>query len=79
MYAVYSTQEELMSLESELWKELEGIQKGEFRLIGPYYYWLRGRAGHVYRIPKELLGYAKGNQTEKPKDPFKRELTEFQR
>ena len=43
--------------------------------IGPYFYWLRGRDNHVYRVAKELKDFANGHsKTEKRTDPFQQRL-----
>jgi len=71
IYAVYCTQDELLALEPELYNQLKDLVKKEYREIGPYTYWLRGRLNHVYRILTELRSYSIGNQTEKPKNKHK--------
>lgn len=74
IYAVYCTLDELEVFEPEVAAKL----KEEKRIVlGPYVYYKRGRANHIYRIHKELEAFTKSNKTEKPKDPFERKLTEF--
>ena len=47
---------------------------------GPYVYRGPTKGGRVYRVLKELEGeYKRGHWQEKTKDPFRRELTEFQK
>jgi len=56
------------------------IQSGGRHVEGPYVYRGPTKGGRVYRVLKELEGeYKRGHWQEKPKDPFKRELTEFQK
>lgn len=67
-YAMYCTLDELKVFEPKNFELLKDLIKGEFREIGSYSYWLRGRTPHLYRILTDLISYAKGNQTEKPKN-----------
>lgn len=78
LYTITCKIDELESLNPKLGKMVR--ESGGRLEFGPYIYRGPTKGGRVYRVLKELEGeYKRGHWQEKPKDPFKRQLTDFQK
>ena len=72
IYAVYCSLDELKEFEPEIAAKLANDKQV---YDGPYLYYKRGRANHIYRIHRELESIIHGhNVTEKVQDPFQTRL-----